>query len=95
MKKEEVDDSMRKYKKGVGAWGEIQDAIEASIRAAEGIPLMAGTMSRLRKALQRLDHVGDVIACVPELAGSVLEEKEVSRKVREEAQRLGLVLRYD
>jgi hypothetical protein len=95
VKKEEVDDSMRKYRKGVGAWGEVQEAIEASIRATEGIPLMSGTMNRLRRALQRLEQVGDVIACVPELAQSVLDEKDVSEKVRKEAQRLGLILRYD
>jgi len=95
VKKEEVDDSMRRYKAGVTHWEGVRDAIEKSMRAAEGIPLMQGSLNRLRKALGQLEELGAVLAFVPELAQSVMEEKDISAKVRAQAQQHGLILRYD
>ena len=65
------------------------------MRAAEGIPVMQGPRDRLQKALGHLEQLGDIFESVPQLARRVLDEKEVSANIRKEAQRLGVVLRYD
>ncbi len=95
MKAEEIEESVKRYGRGVKAWGELRDSVEAAMAASEGLPLMGAARAKLTKAFKHLDTIGRVMADVPALAEDIEEERRISAHIREQAKRCGLTLRYD
>jgi hypothetical protein len=91
----EIDRCLRLYRHAVAAFGDLEARLAAFVAAADGLPLLRRMQERLAAVRRDLERIGDGLAVLPELAEQLRAEKRISAQLREQAERAGLVLRYD
>ena len=95
MKKAEVQECLRLYRKGVDAYGELTEKLKAVRAAAEGFSVLPRTRRHLEEAVGDLDRIGEGLSVLPELAGRLLEVMRIYGLLKRQAVQAGLTVRYD
>ncbi len=95
MKRNELYKSRKTYRRSVGAYGQLQQALKAIRRAAVGVPQMQQALNRLQEADKALKKLGDAVAYVIETADELEEQKDRCESFRRQAEAEGISLRYD
>jgi hypothetical protein len=95
MRTAEINRCLRCYRHAVAAFGDLEARLAAFLAAADGLPILRRAQERLQAARLDLERIGDGLALLPELVGELQEEKRVSARLREQAERAGVILRAD
>jgi hypothetical protein len=95
VKKSEIDECLRLYRRALEAVLLLKEKLQATRAAADGIPILARSKRRMEEAERDLDQIGEGLAVLPEVAQALIEEKRLAALLRREAEKRGIVLRYD
>jgi hypothetical protein len=87
VKKTEIKDCLRLYRRSIDAYRELSDALRESQAEAEGSPLLSRARRLLNEAMGHLDRIGEGISVVPELAERLLEEPRTCDPLEDQDER--------
>lgn len=95
MRSAEIERCLRLYRQAVAAFGDLESRLAGFVAAADGLPVLRRLQERLAAVQGDLERIGDGLAVLPELVEELRVEKRISARLRAQAERAGLVLRYD
>ena len=91
MRKREIIDCLRLYRKSVDAFGEVT----GKLKAAQAVTVLRQTRQDLKAVEGGMEQIGDGLSVVPELAEQLLLERRICALQRDQAARAGLTFRYE
>lgn len=88
MRKNDIEDCLRLYRKAVAAFGEVT----GKLNPTQAIAVLR--QPALKEVEGGLDRIGDGLSVVPELAEELLLERRICALLRDQAARAGLTFQY-
>jgi len=91
----EAHSYFRLYQRALAAYAELSTKLKAAQAVADGVPILRLTKRRFEEAAGDLDTIGDGLSVLPELAERVLLLTRMWATLKDQADKAGLVFRFD
>lgn len=95
MRTHEIQACQKYYRRGVTAWGKLEEMLRAVLKAEEDRAAGRAKRRGLEDANTHLKVLGEALAVVPELVEDLAEERRIGEVLRRQAAKRGIVLRYE
>jgi len=95
VKMQQVQACQTYYRRGVSAWGKLEEALTNFLRTSRDRPPGRAAWRDLEGAFSHLHVLGEALAVVPGLVEDLAEEKRIGDLLRRQAAERGLIFRYE